>query len=272
MDDAYTGTSALLSEAPGDMKVAYVDMISGAAGDMLMGAWVDAGLDVGELERALRTVVADGWELVTERVERGGISATYLDLVIPGEDDHAHAPDGVHQHHHNPGHRLRDILAIVERSGLSPLAIERASAIYRRLAQAEARVHDANVDEMLFHAVGQIDAILDVAGTCVALEMLGIDELRISSFPLGHGISRGGHPNPGPVALDLMRGYPVRATGIEAQLVTETGAAILTALASPGPPIDMTLERVGYGAGRKSFAIPNVVRVMIGERPSTGSG
>jgi uncharacterized protein (DUF111 family) len=245
------------------MKVAFVDMIGGAAGDMLMGAWVDAGLDVRELERALRTVVADGWELVTERVERGGISATYLDLIIPGEDDHAHAA-GVHQHHQTPGHRLRDILAIVERSGLSLLAIERASAIYRRLALAGARVHAADVEEMLFPEVGQIDAILDVAGTCVALEMLGIDEVRISAFPLGHGISRGGHPNPGPVALELMRGYPVRSTDIEAQLVTDTGAAILTALAPPGPAIDMTLERVGYGAGRKSFAIPNVVRVMIG--------
>jgi uncharacterized protein (DUF111 family) len=259
-----TGTRALHSEAPTDMKVAYVDMIGGAAGDMLMGAWVDVGLDVRELERALRTVVADGWELVTERVERGGIRATYLDLVIPGEDDHAHAAGGVHQHHRTRGHRLRDILAIVERSGLSLPAIERASAIYRRLAQAGARVHDADVEEMLFHEVGQIDAILDVAGTCVALEMLGIDELRVSAFPLGQGISRGGHPNPGPVALELMRGYPVRATDIEAQLVTDTGAAILTTLAPPGPAIDMTLERVGYGAGRRSFAIPNVVRVMIG--------
>jgi uncharacterized protein (DUF111 family) len=261
-----TGTPSLLSEALRDMKVVYVDMIGGAAGDMLMGAWVDAGLDVHELERALRTVVADGWELVTERVDRAGISATYLDLVIPGEDDRAHGPGGVHQHHHNPGHRLRDILAIVERSGLSLLAIERASAIYRRLAQAEARVHGADVEEMLFHAFGQIDAILDVAGTCFALDRLEIDDVRISAFPLGHGISRGGLPNPGPVALELMRGYPVRATDIEAQLVTETGAAILATLASPGPAIDMTLERVGYGAGRTSFAVPNVVRVMTGSR------
>ena len=259
----------LHSEAPADMKVAYVDMIGGAAGDMLMGAWVDAGLDVRELERALRSVVADGWDLVTERVERGGITATYLDLVIPGEDDHAHSPAGVHQHHRSPGHRLRDILAIVERSGLSVLAIERASTIYRRLAQAEARVHGTEVEEMLFHEVGQIDAILDVAGTCVALELLEIDELRISAFPLGTGISRGGLPNPGPVALELMRGYPVRAADIEAQLVTETGAAILTALAPPGRAIDMTLERIGYGAGRKSFAIPNVVCVTIGTPSST---
>jgi uncharacterized protein (DUF111 family) len=252
------------------MKVAYVDMIGGAAGDMLLGAWVDAGLDVHELERALRSVVADGWELVTERVDRGGVIATHLDLVIPGEDDHAH-PNGMHGHHVHQGHRLRDILAIVERSGLSILAIERASAIYRRLAEAEARVRGTDVDEMFFHASGQIDAILDVAGTCAAMDLLDIDDVRVSSFPLGHGISRAGYPNPGPVALELMRGFAVRSVDVEAQLVTETGAAILTTLAVPGPPFEMTLEQIGYGAGRRSFAIPNVVRVMIGERAAVTS-
>jgi uncharacterized protein (DUF111 family) len=255
------------------MKVAYVDMIGGAAGDMLLGAWVDAGLDVRELERALRSVVADGWELVTERVDRGGVIATHLDLIIPGEDDHAHHPNGMHghAHHAHQGHRLPDILAIVEHSGLSILAIERASAIYRRLAEAEARVRGTNVDEMLFHASGQIDAILDVAGTCAAMDLLDIEDVRVSSFPLGHGISRAGYPNPGPVALELMRGFAVRSVDVEAQLVTETGAAILTTLAAPGPPFEMTLEQIGYGAGRRSFAIPNVVRVMIGERAAVRS-
>ena len=247
-------------------KVAYVDMIGGAAGDMLMAAWVDAGADVRELERALRSVVADGWELVIERVERSGISALHLDLVIPGEDDHAHGPDGEHVHRAHHGHRLGDILAIVERSGLSPRQIERASAIYRRLAEAEARVRAGNAGEMVFHQVGQIDAILDVAGTCVALDLLEVEALRCSAFPFGHGLGHGVHPNPGPASLDLMRGFPMRALDIEAQLVTATGAAILTTLAQRGPALDMTLERVGYGAGRKAFAVPNVVRVMIGER------
>ena len=255
------------------MKVAYVDMIGGAAGDMLMGAWVDAGADVVALERALRTVVADGWELVTERVDRVGISALHLDLIIPGEDDHGHShgPDGDHDYHSHThhGHRLRDILAIVERSGLTPRQIERASAIYRRLAEAEARVHGQPVDDVYFHEVGQIDAILDVAGTCVAIDLLEIDELRCSAFPTGRGLVRmmhGVYPNPGPASLDLMRGFPLRTTDIEAELVTVTGAAILSTLATPGPALGMTLERIGYGAGRKQFAIPNVVRVTIGER------
>jgi pyridinium-3,5-bisthiocarboxylic acid mononucleotide nickel chelatase len=248
------------------MKVAYVDMIGGAAGDMLMGAWVDAGVDVNALERALRTVVADGWELVAQRVDRAGISAVHLDLVIPGEDDRAHGPGGAHVHRAEGGHRLRDILATVESSGLTVLQIERASAIYRRLAEAEARVHGGDVEEMVFHDVGQLDAILDVAGTCVAVELLGIEELRCSAFPIGHGLARGIHPNPAPAALELMRGYALRALDVDANLVTATGAAIVTTLAKAGPAYDMTLERVGYGAGRKSFAHPNVVRIMIGER------
>jgi uncharacterized protein (TIGR00299 family) protein len=250
-------------------------MIGGAAGDMLMGAWVDAGLDVHALERALRTVVPDGWALVTEKVVRCGIAATHLDLIIPGEDDHAHGPDGEHAHTHH-GHFLRDILAIVERSGLTPRQIERASAIYRRLADAEARVHGTRAEDVHFHEVGQIDAILDVAGTCVALDLLGIDEVRCSAFPYGTGLARmhhGTYPNPGPATVELLRGLPMRATDIEAELVTTTGAAILSTLAtSAGERVDMTLEHVGYGAGRRDFAIPNVVRVMIGETAGVRAG
>lgn len=258
------GTNAALSGSSRDVgKVAYVDMIGGAAGDMLMAAWVDAGVDPAELERRLRSVVADGWDPVLERVDRAGISALHLDLVIPGEDDHAHRTG----HRKHQGHRLRDILALIERSGLSARQIERAGAIYRRLAHAEAHVQAQDADEMLFHGVGQLDAILDVAGTCIALDLLEIEELRCSPFPIGHGLARTAHgvfANPAPEALELMRGWPVRAVDIEADLVSTTGAAILTTLATPGPALDMTLERVGYGAGRKKFAVPNVVRVMIG--------
>lgn len=249
-------------------RVAFVDMVGGAAGDMLLGAWIDAGLDAGALERALRTVVRDGWELVTERVVRRGIAATYADLVIPGEDHRGHDEHGRHVHHQHRGHRLRDILDIVEHSGLSPLQRTRAGAVYRRIAEAEARVHGEPVDEVVFHEVGQIDAVLDVAGTCIALDMLEIDELRCSAFPAGHGSSHmhhGHYPNPSPGTAELLRGFPLRMVDVEAELVTVTGAAILTTLATtPGERVDVTLERVGYGAGRSDFPFPNVVRVLIG--------
>lgn len=237
------------------MKIAYVDMIGGAAGDMLMGAWVDAGANVTALERALRSVVADGWELVTERVERAGIAATHLDLVIPGEDDHAHA-HGKHGRHAHRGYRLNDVLEIVAQSGLTARQIARASTIYRNLAGAGARVDGADPETAIFHAVGQLDAILDVAGTCVALDLLEIEELTCSAFP------RGGDPDR--ASLELLRDWPLRAVDAHANLVTVTGAAILTTLATAGPRPPMAVERTGYGAGRRNFAHPNVVCVTIG--------
>jgi uncharacterized protein (DUF111 family) len=254
------------------VRVAYVEMVGGAAGDMLMGAWVDAGLDVAELERALRSIVADGWELVTTRVERRGIAATYLDLEIPGEDHHAHDAHGAHAHGRHRGYRLRDVVAIVERSGLSARQIARASAIYRRIAEAEAQLAGERVDEMLFLEVGQLDAILDVAGTCVALDLFGIDELYCSPFPVArergqHGEHHRHRPHHRRSATpDLLRGFSQRRLVAEHELVTATAAAILTTLATSvgAPPADLAVERSGYGAGRNDPPFPNVVRVSIG--------
>jgi uncharacterized protein (TIGR00299 family) protein len=162
---------------------------------------------------------------------------------------------------------LRDVLDIVQRSGLTPRQIERATRVYEQLARAEATVHGHDVDAVHFHEVGQIDAILDVAGTCIALDLLEIDEVRVSAFPCGTGVTRmhhGTYPNPGPATLELLRGWPTRGTDIPHELVTTTGAAILTTLATAAGAPSMTVERVGYGAGRMDFAVPNVVRVTIG--------
>lgn len=251
------------------MRVAYVDMIGGAAGDMLLAAWIDAGLDAVALERALRTIVADGWELTTARVERRGIAATYVDLVIPGEDHHAHDARGGHVHGRaRADRRLSDVLALVRASGLTPRQIERACAVYARLAEAEARVVGLTADAVAFHDVGQVDAILDVAATCVALDLLGIDELRCSAFPTGNRArpdhSRD-HHRPSAETAEITRGFPQRSVDIGAELVTVTAAAILTTLvAVPGERGDFTVERAGYGAGRSEFPFPNVVRVEIG--------
>ena len=278
------------------MRIAYVDMIGGAAGDMLVAAFLDAGLDRDALERALRGVVADGWTLAPRRVIKRGIAATYAGLVVPGEDgdaahrhhhghDHPHhddhAPDDhgdgghAHDHHGDGGHdhaggagtrTLADVLAIVERSTLTARQRERASAVYRALADAEARTHGTTADAIRFHEIGQIDAILDVAATCVALDLLAVDELRCSPFPIGHGavgMAHGLYPNPPPATAQLLIGWHTRAVEVAGELVTPTAAAILTTLARPGRP-DMVIESVGYGAGRSDFAVPNVTRVVIG--------
>jgi uncharacterized protein (DUF111 family) len=246
------------------MRIAYVDMIGGAAGDMLLAAFLDAGLDRDALERALRSVVAEGWSLTPTRVVKRGIAATFAGLVGPGEDG---AAEHHHDHDHAHGTRsLADVLEIVGRSGLTERARERASAVYRRLAEAEAHTRGTTAGAIRFHEIGQIDAILDVAATCVALELLEIDELRCSPFPIGHrstGMDHGLYPNLPPATAHLLIGWPTRALDVAGELVTPTAAAILTTLATPGRT-DMTIERIGYGAGRSDFPIPNLTRIVVG--------
>jgi hypothetical protein len=257
------------------MRACYVDMIGGAAGDMLLAAFLDAGADRDALETALRSIVSGGWSLAPQRVVKRGIAATYAGLVVPGEDGdelHSHHHHDDHDHHDDHEHdrggtrTLGDVLEIVERSGLTPRQRERAAAIYRKLAEAEAQTHGTTPDGVRFHEIGQLDAILDVAATCVALDLLEIDELHCSPFPIGHGsvsIEHGLYPNPPPATAQMLLGWPTRAVDVAGELVTPTAAAILTTLARPGRP-DLVLERIGYGAGRSDFAIPNVTRVLIG--------
>jgi uncharacterized protein (TIGR00299 family) protein len=217
--------------------------------------------------------------------------------VVPGEDGdadhhhhHEHDPQqgdshrnesDAHGHSHADAHNassgtrtLAEVLGIVEHSSLTARQRERASAVYRRLADAEAHTHGTTAGAIRFHEIGQIDAILDVAATCVALDLLEIDELRCSPFPIGHGsigMQHGHYPNPPPVVAHLLIGWPTRAVDIAGELVTPTAAAILTTLARPGRP-DLVIERIGYGAGRSDFAIPNVTRVMIGTATDDGRG
>ncbi|TAM72855.1 nickel pincer cofactor biosynthesis protein LarC [bacterium] len=264
------------------MRIAYVEMVGGAAGNMLAGAFVDLGVPLEALETQLRTIPVDGWRIETSRVVKHGIAATYLDVIVPGEDppyehrehgqDHDHDHGHDHDHHHHEGRptrHLADILEIVERSGLSPRVKRRAGAVYRRLAEAEARVHGTTAEAIHFHEVGQIDAIVDVAMTCIALEHLNVDRLYCSDAPVGNGeitMAHGRYPNPPPATLDLLRGVPLRPVDVRGELVTTTAAAILSTLAEhPGTRPAMRVEAIGYGAGRSDFGIPNVTRITVGE-------
>jgi uncharacterized protein (TIGR00299 family) protein len=238
------------------MKVAHVEMIGGASGNMLLGAMLDAGASLDRLESALRTIPLEPWRIEHRRVDKRGISATYFDLVIPGD--------------HGGGLRhLSDVLEMIDRSGLTGLQKARASSIYVRLAEAEAKVHGTSVDETHFHEVGAADAILDVAGFCVALDLLEVDRIACSPFPLGRGtvsMHHGRYPNPPPATAELLRGAPTYDAGFDGETVTPTGAAILaTLVARPGERPAMRTDAIGYGAGRSDFAVPNVLRVSIGE-------
>jgi uncharacterized protein (TIGR00299 family) protein len=246
------------------VTVAYFEMIGGASGNMLLGALIDAGADVTAIESALRTIPVDGWTIECRRVEKQHLAATYFDFVIPGEDHHRADHDSAPRH----GRHLVDVLAILDASGLTPTQKERARAVYVRLAEAEAKMHGTTVEHIHFHEVGATDAILDVAGTLVALDALGVERVACGPFPIGRGtidMEHGRYPNPPPTTAELLRGAPTFDGGIEGEMVTPTGAAILTSLVErPGLRPALKADLIGYGAGRSNFAIPNVTRVSIG--------
>jgi len=248
------------------MKIAYFDCPSGAAGDMIMGALVDAGVPFEGLRAELGKLGLPGYELRRREVMKGAFRATKVEVDIPdrprrGDSDHAHL------------HRDLDaILAIIGKSELAGSVKQAASRIFMRLAEAEGRVHGVPPERVQFHDVGAIDAIVDVTGACIGLHLLGVEAVHCSAMPIGGGMVRGPHglmPVPAPGTAELLKGFPVVDTGVKRELVTPTGAAILTTLAaSAGAMPAMTVEAVGYGAGTMDLETPNVIRVFVGEGAS----
>jgi pyridinium-3,5-bisthiocarboxylic acid mononucleotide nickel chelatase len=237
------------------VKVAYFDCPSGAAGDMIMASLLDAGVSRARLEDELGKLRLPGWRLAVREVMKGDFRATKVDVEIDRE-----------AHHHRS---LSDILEILARSGLEASVRERAARIFTRLADAEARVHGTDRESVRFHDVGAVDAIVDVTGSVLALDLAGAQEVHVSALPIGGGLVGGPHgriPVPGPGTAELLRGFPVVDTGVRAELVTPTGAAILTTLAaSAGRMPALTVEAVGYGAGTKDLpGTPNVLRCFLG--------
>jgi len=235
------------------MRIAYFDCPSGASGDMVLGALVDAGCSLEALETALGRLGVEGWRLEARLVERGGLRGTHL--VVRTDPARRF-------------HNLGDMLRPIERSTLSGPVKARSSAVLRRLAEAEARVHRVPVEAVHFHEVGDLDTLVDVVGSVAGLDALGVEQVRISPLPIGGGTVETAHgrlPVPAPATVELLRGFPVYDNGVASELVTPTGAAILTTLGIPGRLPAMTLERIGSGAGTRELAIPNLLRVLVGE-------
>ena len=238
------------------MKVAYFDCPSGAAGDMIMASLLDAGVSLERLRAELAKLALPGWSLVARQVMKGAFRATKVDVEIDA---------GAHRHHRS----LRDILDILERSTLDPSVKGRAARIFTRLADAEARAHGSDRESVHFHDVGAVDAIVDVTGGVIALDIAGAQAVHVSALPIGGGTVGGPHgriPVPAPGTAELLRGFPVVDTGVKAELVTPTGAAILTTLAaSAGKMPALTVEAIGYGAGTMDLpGTPNVLRCFLG--------
>jgi uncharacterized protein (TIGR00299 family) protein len=252
------------------MRVGYFDCPSGAAGDMILGALVDAGVPLARLEAELSKLRLTGYALAAREVVKAGFRATKVDVhVAPSGPDGTDPPGPGHVSHHHPQRNLRSILDLIEPSDLAPAVKARATRVFTRLAEAEARAHGTSVDQVHFHDVGAVDAIVDVVGSCIGLEVLGIESVHCGPLPVGGGFANGPHgriPVPGPATAELLKGFPVVDTRVRRELVTPTGAAILTTLAAPtGAMPAMTVTAVGSGAGSLDLDTPNVIRLFVGE-------
>jgi hypothetical protein len=235
---------------------------------MILGALIDAGLPLDDVRRALGSLAVDRDALWTERVVRAGVSATKLH--VRGECDAGHG-------HGHPHRTLGEIAGLIDGSALSPPEKSRAKALFDRLAAAEAAVHDTPLDKVHLHEVGAVDSIIDIVGTVYGLDALGIDEVVASPLNVGSGTiqcAHGVYPVPGPATVRLLEGAPIYTGTQDAELVTPTGALLITGYAHRfGSLPPMRLRQVGYGAGTRDFAdVPNVLRVFIGESDGTERG
>ena len=269
-------------------KVLYLDCFSGISGDMTLGAMLDAGLPLGELKRALGSLALPGVHIHAHKVLRANLSATHFTV---HEHDHAdaghshehpapgtqhgtqhHAP-GTQQHHH-PHRSLPEIFALIDTSALSPAGRDRAKALFRRLAEAEAAIHQMPVEQVHLHEVGALDSIIDIVGVVFAMEWAGADRVVCSPLNVGGGMVQSAHglfPVPAPATVKLLGDAPVYSGTVQKELVTPTGALIVSSYASAFGPIPaMSIDHVGYGAGtRDDGATPNVLRVLIGREADT---
>jgi pyridinium-3,5-bisthiocarboxylic acid mononucleotide nickel chelatase len=237
------------------MALLLLEPIGGIAGDMFLAAALDLGLDRAALEGALRTLGVAGWRLDVTRKTDSGIAGTHVDVLVEGEQPHARA--------------LRDILALVDASGLPARARSAARAMFERIGRAEAKVHGIALEEVHFHELGAVDSIVDVCGAAVALDLLGWPKVTCAPPELGSGMRRAAHgllPVPPPAVLELLVGKPVRPGGPPGEAVTPTGAAIVAELAEVAPLPAFVPGRIGYGVGTSRWPDrPNVLRMTLGE-------
>lgn len=238
-------------------KIAYFDCMAGASGDMILGALVDAGLPEQDLQQGLDALKLSGFKLISQLVYKNGFRATKVDIQV--EDSLTER-------------RLPDIETIIQESDLSDDIKHKSIAIFQRIGAVEAKIHGTTLQDVHLHELGGLDTIIDVVGTLVGLDILGVKRVLASPLPLSRGFTRGKHgaiPLPAPATLALLEGVPVLGSDLDIELVTPTGAALLTSLAeSFGPIPSMTLVSTGYGAGTKDLPIPNIIRLLLGSQQS----
>ena len=247
------------------MKTLYFDCFCGAAGDMIVGALIDAGADFAALNTSLATLGVDGYTLSCEKVNKHGMMATKFDVHVD-------------ETHHHPHRHRRHIVEIIEAGDLPEIVKEASLATFRRIAECEAEVHGSTIEKVHFHEVGAVDSIVDIVGTHLALYQLKPDRIVSSPLHVGSGTVKCAHgimPVPAPATALLLRGVPSYGGDVDGELVTPTGAALMAQLAeSFGPMPVMTVTTIGAGSGTKDIPDrPNVIRAIFGEEvASVGSG
>jgi uncharacterized protein (TIGR00299 family) protein len=238
------------------MKLAYLDCASGISGDMFLATLLDAGLEPKKLFEELKKISLGFYEFKRTRAMRGGLVGTRVEIRDPGG---------------HPARHMADIEKLINESTLADSVKANALKIFSRLAEAEGKLHNMPPGEVHFHEVGALDAIVDVVSACVGLELMEIAELVSSPLNVGGGRIEAAHgtlPVPAPATAELLKGIPIYSSGVEGELVTPTGAAIVSTMAvSYGPIPSMKVERIGYGAGEKNFPNhPNLARIFVGQR------
>ncbi|PAE27545.1 hypothetical protein CHI07_18680 [Paenibacillus sp. 7884-2] len=286
------------------MKILYFDCFSGISGDMTISSLVDAGGDPIHLESELKKLgMEDEYQLKWNKVVKNGITSTKFDVVLLNEEghhhhhDHGHNEEG-HHHHHDHGHNeeehhhhaddhghhhshehhhahdhrsYKDIVNLIKGAEFSEPVEETALKIFRKIGEAEGRIHGMPLEDVHFHEVGAVDSIIDIVGTAILLHQMEIDLVISAPVPVGSGkirIDHGIYPVPAPATLEILRGVPIAASELRAELTTPTGAAIIAVLAEEfGNMPTLKVDAIGYGAGTKTFPEhPNVLRTIVGER------
>ena len=257
------------------MKIAYFDCFSGISGDMTLGALVDAGVAPETLNTELAKLNLDAeFSLHFEKAMKHGITGTRAVVTVKNDtvkNDTVKNDEAPHAHGHAHGRHLADIFKLLDASGLETAICDTAKRIFDRLAEAEAKVHNTEKAKVHLHEVSGIDAIVDIVGAVIGLSLLGVEAVYASPLSLGRGFVRCAHgmmPVPVPGTMQLLQGVPIHQTDIPKELVTPTGAALITTLAEEfGVMPQITLEKVGYGAGTRDLAErPNLLRVCLGEK------
>jgi len=236
------------------MTIAYFDCFSGIAGDMILGALIDVGVNETLLKKELQKLPLTGYNLQAKKIQSNHISA--IDVTIDVTQD---------QHHRS----LSDITTLITHSTLPPEVKQLSQTIFNNLGKAEAKIHNIPIEDVHFHEVGAIDSIIDIVGSVIGIHLLGIDTIICSPLPLGHGFVSCDHgllPLPAPATIELLKGVPVYSVDRNQETVTPTGAAVITTLATRfGEMPPMKITNIGYGSGKIPSKYPNLLRIYLGE-------